>query len=67
MRMNKARRLWRICVDGRTASGHKIQLVIGQHARDAGEAWMMFNDSFSGATWERISVTEVKPDERPEQ
>lgn len=67
MRMVKARKLWRISVEGRTASGHKIQLVIGQHARDAGEAWMMFNDSFSGAWWERISVTEVKNDERPEQ
>lgn len=66
MRMVNAGRLWRIAVDGRTSHGRKIKIDIIQKGVDAGEAWLCFAQAFSGAKWERISVTEVMLDERNE-
>lgn len=66
MRMVNAGRLWRITVDGKTAHGRKIKIAIIKRGYDAGDAWRTFAQSFSGARWKRISVTEVKPDERNE-
>lgn len=65
--MHMDRRLWKIEVTGRLKRGQKIILAVHQKGYDAGDAWLNFAEHFSGAWWERISVTEVKKDERPEQ